>query len=209
VSCQSTVAKRWLRQFDADCHAAFAAVVTSGVSLRMYCVCLNSARLKTSCMHNTPPPDTPDPVGAAGGYDSGEAVVQAGRCGLTRRLRCRRGLRRLPQDLLRLPEQRPTQNILHAQRPTSRHPGPGGSCCELEVTTVAKRWVRQFDADCHAAFAAVVTSGVSHRMCCVCMNSARLKSSCMHSARPPDTPDPVGAAGGYNSGEAVGQAIRC
>jgi len=106
-------------------------------------------------------------------------------------------------------ERRPTQNILHAQRPTSRHPGPCGSCCELEVTTVAKRWVRQFDADCHAAFAAVVTSGVSHRICCVCLNSARLKTSCMHSARPQDTPDPLGAAGGYDSGEAVVQAVRC
>jgi hypothetical protein len=141
--------------------------------------------------------------------DSGEAVGQAVRCWLTRRLRCRRDLRRLPQDVRRLHERRPTQNILHALRPTSRHPGPCGSCCELEVTTVAKRWVRQFDADCHAAFAAVVTSGVSHRMCCVCTNSARLKTSCMHSARPQDTPDPLGAAGGYDSGEAVGQAIRC
>jgi hypothetical protein len=82
---------------------------------------------------------------------------------------------------------------------------------------VAKRWVRQFDADCHAAFAAVVTSGVSHRNRGVCMNSARLKTSCMHSARlktsrmhsarPPDTPVPVGAAGGYDSGEAVVQAV--
>jgi hypothetical protein len=98
----------------------------------------------------------PGPCGAAGGYDSGEAVVQAVRCGLTRRLRCRRDLRRLPQDSRRVHEQRPTQNIPHAQRPTqnvphaqrptSRHPGPGGSCCELEVTTVAKRWFRQFDA---------------------------------------------------------------
>ena len=101
-------------------------------------------------------------------------------------------------------ERRPTQNILHAQRPTSRHPGPCGSCCELEVTTVAKRWVRQFDADCHAAFAAVVTSGVSHRICCVCLNSARLKTS----RRAPDTPDPVGAAGGYDSGEGGAGSIQ-
>ena len=41
---------------------------------------------------------------------------------------------------------------------------------------MAKRWVRQLDADCHAAIAAVVTSGVSHRIRGVCMNSAGLQT---------------------------------